>query len=264
MGPSYNNSFGSSGVIASGDDVAPLPSPEGSNNRRWPLVVGAVLLIVAIIAGVATFMITRNNSDSSSDNASTTSEARSAFNQYANYLLYGEDSDANLASFDKSLEYSIDKNYTDATFLTNAKNKYENFFNVIKDNPPAEIYRISILKVPSDFDLLLSQTAEDNSSDNFYAIVLREYKKLSDAGTISTEEYENYRNSLISNAVNEIKNQCYDLVEAFNGNNPYQDLENTDDTDESTEPESSDESAKSESSEEPVENYEGEVENATE
>ena len=234
MNPSYNDSFGSSQVIASGDDVpAPLPMNSTSKKRRWPLVVIIVLVLIAVGAGVTAVFLSNSNSTNNTDSSSAQTPDRLAFNKYANRLLFNEDSEANIAEFDLNEEYAIDTSTKNTGFLQQALEDYNNFYAAVKETMPEAIRGIPILKVISNIEFLLTEANEPIAQeDNYSALLVEEYKKLYNADEITVDEFENFKTSLISDAVNYLKEQCLVLAKAYNGDNPYKDIQATEEDNE--------------------------------
>lgn len=163
MSASYNNSFGQSdvgasnmGMVSSGDasGVGPvisgdsggdiiISSSDGSRGgkRRWPIVVAILLFVVAIGAGVGALMMGKPSGGGGGD-----ANVRSAFNLYANYLLYGEDTDEDIGEnmglyylyyFDsQDIELTVDDEEEEQVviYYSELKKRLADFTELVKNN----------------------------------------------------------------------------------------------------------------------------------
>ena len=113
MDPSYNNSFGSfgsggtgngvifSGGVSGGDsgggDVV-LASGSEKKSKKWAVVL-LLFLVVALVGGGVAFLLLGSGKTSSKD-------FRKDFNRFANYVISGQESDADLTvDYDPSYNY---------------------------------------------------------------------------------------------------------------------------------------------------------------
>lgn len=114
MDPSYNNlgGFGSGGAVPPVQTSAPISSGTGDiilapEKKSHKGVIVALILAVLVIGGLfaAMFLIPKGGG-----NGGVSNDAKVAFYKYANYLLYGEDSDKALeGAYDESSIYKIDE-----------------------------------------------------------------------------------------------------------------------------------------------------------
>lgn len=132
-------------VRSSSDDII-LPSftePKPKSNNKKPLIIGAIIAGVVIVACLAFLAIKNNNSDENLDSSVSVSadSAKGKFNIYANYLLYGKDSADDIGTYSKNKTYTFDSvisgeyNETDLNDETTAYNYSEtesSYFNTIK------------------------------------------------------------------------------------------------------------------------------------
>ena len=114
MDPSYDNSFGSfgsggagngtissggmsSGGVSSGGDVVSASGPE-KKSKKWAVIL-LLFLVVALVGGGVAFLLLGSGKTSSKD-------FRKDFNRFANYVISGQESDADLTvDYDPSYNY---------------------------------------------------------------------------------------------------------------------------------------------------------------
>lgn len=89
--------------VASGTGDIVL-QPETPQKSKKPLILVILIILLLIGAFVAYFVATSNNNNSQ---ISVSTDTKTSFNRYANYLLYGEDSDNALEG-----EYDGENSYT--------------------------------------------------------------------------------------------------------------------------------------------------------
>ena len=131
--------------ITSGASDIILGSTPPKKSKK-PLIVTIIIILITIVAGVlAYFIFQQNNNNSVEPIATSATNYREAFNEYANYILYGEDSLKNIAN-----TYESDTSYA---IWQAADEKNETFFNKAKAlfNNIVEQLRNS----ESDIDLVL-------------------------------------------------------------------------------------------------------------
>lgn len=169
MDPSYSNpAFGAGAggqpqqpVFGAGGAQVPISSGTGDivlapEKKSHKGVIIALVLAVLIIGGLfAVVFLTR-----SSGNANVGNNAKLAFNKYANYILYGEDSDKALEG-----EYDDGKNYMIDELDLSDEDAVERFFSKADD-------------LWGQFDASLSDTNNNTSETvadyygNYYLISL--------------------------------------------------------------------------------------------
>lgn len=118
MDPTLNSSFGSFGTggvssggfsslvgSGNGDVVISSGTEQKRGKKKWMIVgIGAAVLLVVI--GVVVLIATRG------PRLEVSGTAYDAFNRYANYFLYGEDSDAEIeGEYDEDGSYQVDEMY---------------------------------------------------------------------------------------------------------------------------------------------------------
>lgn len=110
MNPSYNNLGG----FGSGGAIAPPPVSSGTGDivlapekRSHKGIIIAIILAVLIIGGILAVMFLTSGGGRNTD---VSNEAKLAFNKYANYLLYGGDSNKVLeGEYDEDGIYKLDE-----------------------------------------------------------------------------------------------------------------------------------------------------------
>lgn len=132
-GMSFSQEPVSSGA---GDIILDTGAGSGGKSRKWIVVVliVVVVLVVLVGGGVALWKsgVLGGESVEPSDverRADSFEELKNYFNGYANFLIYGEESDAQVADFNPSDDLFIDSNWNNLDYLTNLSSKYEKFYN---------------------------------------------------------------------------------------------------------------------------------------
>lgn len=119
MNPSQNNSFGSFGsnsgdfggagqsIVSSGDSSGTgLVMSRKRGGKKWLIVVGVVLILLAVGLGVGVVIMRSRQSTESSDVAD---DYKASFNLFANYVINGEPKTDSLAmEYDSRQSYYID------------------------------------------------------------------------------------------------------------------------------------------------------------
>ena len=241
MSASYNNSFGQSdvgasnvGTISSGDTsgIGPvisgdsggdiiISSSDGSRGgkRRWPIVVAILLFLVAIGAGVGALMIGKPSGGGSGD-----MDAKSTFNRYANYLLYGENTSKEFGKYmglryiyyfdEQKLQDASDDEQADLIvgYYDAISDKIKNFYDAYNKNENgasssfvgeyvegvlsfAEINRIVFLDSDNVWELYKNSGYDDAYSkvEMYYSTLLNsEYDTPRSLGTIMVELSKKY------------------------------------------------------------------------
>ncbi len=142
MGPSYNDSFGSSQeVIASGNNVS-APAPLSTNKkRRWPLIVIIALIIIAVGAGVLALVLSGSSNRVSKKDAEKLYELL-GWVGYTTQCAQVVDNVDNLERTVKQYDGYIEecKNNTDETIQLMTKlsglssnSEYQNLYTALKN-----------------------------------------------------------------------------------------------------------------------------------
>ena len=191
--------------------VAPVQAPVGSGvgdivlvpeKKSHRGVVIALIIAVLIIGGlfVAVFLAKNNGG-----NSGVSEDAKLAFNKYANYLLYGEDSDKVLeGEYDESSIYKLDEiRSEDAKAVTNyfktANELLTNFESLMSGNTNNDLVT-AINNYRADFELVrLTFNKEYINEEELASEVMN-----NDLDTVKTWIASKY-NSLTKSSYNNIK-----------------------------------------------------------
>lgn len=119
MDPSYNSfgSFGSGGTSGGQPGVivsapqAVVTSAQKKKSYRW-LIAVVILLLIGVGVGVGVFVLMKGGVVGAGENG-----FEKSFNIYANFLLYGEDSDKNVDEFNATDTFAIDEKCDDRNYL---------------------------------------------------------------------------------------------------------------------------------------------------
>ena len=217
MNPSYNNPafgagsggqpqqpvFGASGVqtpVGSGAGDIVL-APEKKSHKG---VIIALILAVLIIGGlfIVMFLIPRG-----SGSVNVSDATKLAFNKYANYLLYGEDSDKALeGEYDESNIYKLDEiRSEDAKGVTNyfktANELLTNFESLMSGNTNNDLVTV-INNYRADFELVrltfnkeyineeeLASEVMNNDLDTVKAWIASKYNSLTKSSYDNIKQY---------------------------------------------------------------------------
>lgn len=102
-------------IVSSGQDIVLTPDKKSGGKLKWVVsaIVGA-LILAGVGVGVWWGM-TNNQVD---ENNITATSVVDSFNEYANYLLFGEKKDVAIKEFNTSDTFAIDREYKNETYLT--------------------------------------------------------------------------------------------------------------------------------------------------
>lgn len=170
MDSSYTNSFGQFGdsvsssnsgasngvgpimsapsepVVSGGGDVVLAPSG-GVKKKRWPLVVGIVLILIAIGAGVGAWIASQPKGGSGGSGGVSSNTLKGKFNIYANYVLFGKDS-AEDFGYDVIMDttpYFMTEGIDVNNYVKTAQNKYDEFSTAYyENNGKQDIYAMAV------------------------------------------------------------------------------------------------------------------------
>ena len=154
MGPSYNNSFGvfsNNGAGQVGIVSSPSSVPEKSKTKKL-FIVFCVLFVLLIIGGIAAFVLL--NPKGGKGGGSSKGSYSKEFNLYANYLLYGEESDKAIGEVDIDEEYYIDKNWSNEEYLSKLSEIYDSYFSAIIENEEKSVENFLLYSSKSRLDFL--------------------------------------------------------------------------------------------------------------
>ena len=157
MNPSDNNSFGMQNAGGQGtmptmqmpsadrEDIV-LPSSGKKGGKKWIFVVLGVVVVVALVA-LGVWMMTRGGGEERTT-------AQKEFNEYANYILYEEDSTNSVDEFETAAWYAIDENADNVVFLEEALSRYNSFYS-IASNELSKYEGAGLMQTLYDYDFLL-------------------------------------------------------------------------------------------------------------
>lgn len=168
MDPSNNDSFGSvgvsggtggasgGGVIASGSDSGaamptgvpagissggPVVIGDGMQEKKgkkwiWAVILGTVFVVI-LVGG---YFLISSLTSKQGGNSNNKGDSKAEFNKYANYVLYGKDSEAsiNYGSADSVAYFSTISGDALAKYVENANAKYWSFDKAYYDNSGKE------------------------------------------------------------------------------------------------------------------------------
>lgn len=126
----------------SGDVV--LPAQQGKK-KKVGLIIGVILILIAIGAGVAAVMLMGKGKDS------LIVDYTKLFNVYANYLLYGSDNDEPVDFFVPSDTFYIDENYNSPEYISSLKESFDNFYNSVEGKESLQGVSLSLSEERIDF-----------------------------------------------------------------------------------------------------------------
>lgn len=171
-----------------------------------PLIIGiAVIAILAIVAIVLAVVLPKGGSGNRSSGNTQSSNYAGDFDQYANYILYGDPTKSALEG-----EYSLSSIYTidtalednDITFFETAKSYYDNFLDTYTSDEPGPALSGSVDEYTAVFDFVYRYaTAELLSDDN----IIEKYFELGLSGL----------NNLVDETYAELSNTTYEPGKAY-------------------------------------------------
>ena len=132
----FSTGVGPVGPSGSGDIVLP-GYVTGKKSKKKLVFIGIGIFIVALAAGLIVFLVFNSMP------APTNQErARQAFNNYANYLLYGEDDEKDITEeYISGYDYyaslqsnALEGGEPDIEYFENLKQKYESLHEISADN----------------------------------------------------------------------------------------------------------------------------------
>lgn len=134
------------------------------------LVVAAAIVLIIIMAGALTCLVFQQKNNSSTEPIATlATNYREAFNEYVNYIFYGEDSINNITeSINSTTYYAIwsAADNKDINFFNKAKNLLEIFENW-QGRPRDELLDLLIDKYSDTFDFYYLYSIEPTVPSNF-------------------------------------------------------------------------------------------------
>ena len=197
-GPSGFSAPVSSGA---GDDIILSGAAQKRSNKK--LIIGIVVGVVLLIGAVVGFLMMQGNKSLGSD-------ARSSFNNYVNYLLYGEASSDDLqGEYDESNYYKIDEMIGESTskrttfvakanellkaFITSSEKTQEDDFLSELDYYHNQFEFVRLLSKQSDIsESTLEERIENDSVEVLKKVVTDHYSEMKNSNQESIKEYANY------------------------------------------------------------------------
>ena len=150
-----------------------INAPSTSKSKRSLAIAGIVLLISSVAACVILIIINLQTSNTNEQQHEATNY-REAFNQYANHVLYGNDSSTDiLAKPDNVVNYAIwdASNNKDIAFFDKAKNLFDNFMK--QDNEDlSETTNVILQRYVNVFDFYYLYNTTSKPS---YDMILEKY-----------------------------------------------------------------------------------------
>lgn len=199
MDPSYNNlgGFGSGGAMSSVSVPAPISTGSGTGDivlgpekKSHKKLIFILVVAALVVGGLFAALFLASNS---SNNVNVSNDAKTAFNKYANYLLYGEDSETTLEEeYDEDSIYKIDEMRNEnAQVVTNyfktANELLTNFESLVNGSANSDFIKV-VNSYRADFELVrLTFNKEYITEEDLVNEVLN--NNLEDAKTWITNKY---------------------------------------------------------------------------
>lgn len=155
--------------ISSGTgDILLSPAP-AKKSKKWPIVV-AVFTVLVLFISLSIWIFTGANI------VGNDTKVKELYNQYANYILFGETSTNGIGDFDPNDTFFIDENYENEEFLTNAQNLFNEFYEKFADSNLTETTVVSIQSTKEHYEFLAQKLNVTSIDEEFFQIYLESGK----------------------------------------------------------------------------------------
>ena len=138
---------------AAASDILLSPTPT-KKSKKWPVITIIVIIIVSII-GLIIWLFT--NPNSSFQLGAQDAQVKELYNQYTNYILFGEDTANDVEEFDPTDTFFIDENYENEEFLINAQDLFQEFYEKFIDSNLTETTVVPVQSTKEHFEFLVQR-----------------------------------------------------------------------------------------------------------